>query len=384
MLDSIMSALATVQKFSARPPPTSNSTEGDVNEILDALGWIGDSLDKPGRAVRGVLAGKPQELLSAIPFSDTLGITNPEDRTSGVDVLRAIGADPGDGAFGGLAGFATEMALDPTTYLGGFAGRMLGKAADAAQIARGPRFATTGMDLAKAAVEARPDDHVVETVNRLLGRRSVFDDAASQIPSGSSYLGGGVEGLAFKSPAGDVYRVAEGVPAGTAGRPTASPILQPISTTDIPYKRPNDIGGIDDVGFRVERLPLAGNVDDTAFWRNRDPKTFLSRMQLLRDESSKAGIPMWDVHTGNVGTLDGVPKIIDPGAVNLDAYAGGFNPVVRRAQPGVGMAALLSALGGDQALQKAVLSGGTSPGFANKLTAYGALAGAVPGRFGGG
>ncbi len=30
-----------------------------------------------GRAIRGLLGGKPRELLSVVPFSDTLGITEP-------------------------------------------------------------------------------------------------------------------------------------------------------------------------------------------------------------------------------------------------------------------------------------------------------------------
>jgi hypothetical protein len=36
----------------------------------DVLEYIGGSLDKPGRAVRGILAGKPREALAARPHQD--------------------------------------------------------------------------------------------------------------------------------------------------------------------------------------------------------------------------------------------------------------------------------------------------------------------------
>ena len=47
--------------------------------LLDALSYFGEAADKPGRAIRGVLGGRPHEALAAIPFSDTLGWTDPAD-----------------------------------------------------------------------------------------------------------------------------------------------------------------------------------------------------------------------------------------------------------------------------------------------------------------
>lgn len=85
----------------------------------DALGYVAGSLDKPGRAVRGILGGKPREALAAIPFSDTLGITDPRDRVSGRNLTDAIGLTrSGDNSFGSHAlGFGAEMALDPMAVL---------------------------------------------------------------------------------------------------------------------------------------------------------------------------------------------------------------------------------------------------------------------------
>lgn len=59
----------------------------------DTLGYIGDSLDKAtgSRALRGTLAGKPRELLSVVPFSDRLGLTDERDITSGRNLTDAAG-----------------------------------------------------------------------------------------------------------------------------------------------------------------------------------------------------------------------------------------------------------------------------------------------------
>ncbi len=87
---------------------------------LSGLGYVGGSLSKAfgGRAIRGLLGGKPEELLSAIPFSDTLGITDPANEVHGSELL---GGDH-DTPFlspQGIGGFALDVALDPATWFGG-------------------------------------------------------------------------------------------------------------------------------------------------------------------------------------------------------------------------------------------------------------------------
>jgi hypothetical protein len=93
-----------------------------IDTLLNGLSYVGDSFDKMGsRQLRGVLGGKPRELASFIPFSDRLGITDEKDIVSGRDLLHNAGlVDKSTSGFGaGLAGAATEMALDPMSIVGG-------------------------------------------------------------------------------------------------------------------------------------------------------------------------------------------------------------------------------------------------------------------------
>ncbi len=86
---------------------------------LSGLSYIGGTLDKPGQAVRGVLAGKGMSALkNLIPFSDSLGITTDVDHTTGRDLTDQIGltrkGDKGWGSWG--VGLAADMATDPLSY----------------------------------------------------------------------------------------------------------------------------------------------------------------------------------------------------------------------------------------------------------------------------
>jgi hypothetical protein len=136
-----------------------------ADPLLDLLGYVGSSLDKPGRAVRGILGGRPQEALAALPFSDTLGITDPSNAVSGRGLLEQLGAlspkEEGEGfGLGDLAGMGVSMATDPLTYLGGLGaskllGHLMGGAAGeagdvAAQALRPASFAAEGADAANA------------------------------------------------------------------------------------------------------------------------------------------------------------------------------------------------------------------------------------------
>jgi hypothetical protein len=89
-------------------------------KTLSGLNWVGESLDKPGRAVRGVLGGEFNEIFDIIPFSDTLGLTTPTDDVSGRDLLEKYGV-LGENApgldLGDVAGFAVEVATDPFSWM---------------------------------------------------------------------------------------------------------------------------------------------------------------------------------------------------------------------------------------------------------------------------
>lgn len=144
---------------------------------LSALGYVGSTLDKPGAAVRGLLAGEPGQLLNLLPFSDALGITNEADRVSGRDLLEMyglLGSNTPGIDWGDVAGFGAEVALDPTTYLtlGGAALTKAGKAASLTD------------DLARAAYGA--------------GGKLLQGERAAQIAAGQRGLIG--LGLPFREP----------------------------------------------------------------------------------------------------------------------------------------------------------------------------------------
>ena len=89
-----------------------------AREALPPLAWLGETLDKPGRAVRGLLAGQPGELLNLIPFSDTLGITDPANTVTGRDLLRKAGIAGKEDTWGNwLGGLGLEIALDPLNFV---------------------------------------------------------------------------------------------------------------------------------------------------------------------------------------------------------------------------------------------------------------------------
>lgn len=125
-------------KYPALPPAEHQAAvDSLLGKTMGGLQYVGETLDKPGRAVRGLLAGRPGELANLIPFSDAMGITDPSKAVSGRDLLEKAGAldankeglDAGD-----AAGFAAEVALDPLTYLT-FGASALSKAGKAAKAA---------------------------------------------------------------------------------------------------------------------------------------------------------------------------------------------------------------------------------------------------------
>lgn len=150
MFDSLQpEALRNLQAGQQQPsaipllqPQEEQSVLGSLsNAGMGALHYVGSALDKGfgGRAIRGVLGGHPEELASAIPFSDTLGLSDEKNRVSGEDLLKNAGVlgerDPDQGWLQArdLAGPAVEMALDPATYLTLGTGSALTEAGQAAK-----------------------------------------------------------------------------------------------------------------------------------------------------------------------------------------------------------------------------------------------------------
>src|SRR5208282_4804557 len=110
--------------------------------IMGAAQYLGETLDKPGSAVRGLIGGDPSQLANLIPFSDTLGLTNamPGTKTAfggepwttqgskqyGSDLLTKAGVPEAPEEWSwenaipkiarGAAGFGVDVATDPLTW----------------------------------------------------------------------------------------------------------------------------------------------------------------------------------------------------------------------------------------------------------------------------
>lgn len=119
----------------AKPKPAPELSPEEESKLLRAsIGlatYIGESLDKPGAAVRGVMAtGDPAQLLHAIPFSEAMDLA-PKKKVWGRELLRGWGMvgpnKPGlwrgprwrDVDWGDVAGFGAEIALDPLWLVAG-------------------------------------------------------------------------------------------------------------------------------------------------------------------------------------------------------------------------------------------------------------------------
>lgn len=104
-------------------PDDESSLLGSMMEGgLGGLAYLGKILDKTfgGRAVRGILGGNSRELLSVLPFSDTLGLTDERDVIHGKDLLTDAGLlTRGDDSWENIgAGVAADIALDPAMWVG--------------------------------------------------------------------------------------------------------------------------------------------------------------------------------------------------------------------------------------------------------------------------
>ncbi len=332
-----------------------------MSALMDALSYLGETLDKPGRAVRGLLAGRPDEGLAVVPFSDSLGLTNPSHRVSGTDLLHQYGISTGSDLGDAALGFGTELVLDPMTYLGaGIAGRLAakaGRALETAAKARGPGYATTAEDL--LAQVGRLGDNAEAATSRIENIAKMAPLAFSEVPEGSTLLGAGAEGLAARTPAGDVVRLG-GVFKDLPGRPVSENVLQATRAVDYPSSQFMNI--------RAERVPFAEAVSPGG-------------EQALAKNLEGQGLSFADLKAENAGRAGGRDVVIDPGAVDaLPGYTGGYQPVVQAGQPSALMARLLDLLGGQRAMRRALDAGLAAPRYETNFYRAGAVAGAGSGR----
>ena len=123
--------MPVIDPFLLRPRSNAFGQLDDEESLLREIGGLGlrtgasglqllgETLDKPGRAIRETLGGNPLGFLNLIPFSDTLGITDPRNAPSGRDLLESagiLGRNKEGFDFGDVLGFGAEVLLDPLTF----------------------------------------------------------------------------------------------------------------------------------------------------------------------------------------------------------------------------------------------------------------------------
>lgn len=113
----------------AMPQPLTNEEEQSLlGSIAGGAEYIGDSLEKPGYAVRGLLTGKgPESLLNLIPFYDAAqqsgvgqSIGLPEaPKVSGWDLAEHYGAEPNQPGFdlADIPKAGLELATNPLSFV---------------------------------------------------------------------------------------------------------------------------------------------------------------------------------------------------------------------------------------------------------------------------
>ncbi|MHC4702399.1 MAG: hypothetical protein ACYTFQ_17670 [Planctomycetota bacterium] len=104
------------------------------SNALSGLGTIAHTLGKPGAAVRGTISGLTGGewgggLLNLIPFSNTMGITDPEDWVYSRDIMRRMGLMGKKDTWGNFgAGLAADIVTDPLSWTSFGAGGAASKA----------------------------------------------------------------------------------------------------------------------------------------------------------------------------------------------------------------------------------------------------------------
>lgn len=152
------------------------------------LHTLGSTLDKAfgARALRGIAAGRPDEALSIIPFSDSLGITDANRSVSMDDLLVQNGlVNPNDPTRWEARDFLVpvlEAAADPGTYLSFGAKTIAGQAASKlGKLPTGLRAGMRGFDA--IAPELRAAGKSAEEISHLArkGMNIADDSTASAI-----------------------------------------------------------------------------------------------------------------------------------------------------------------------------------------------------------
>lgn len=219
------------------PPLTPDEQESLLSRIgstaMHGLGYIGSSLGKGGRAVRGLIGGRPEELLNLIPFSDAMGITDPANEVTGASLLG--NKDASFFSPEGIGGLGVDILTDPLTYLSFGSHALTGLGAQAAKA--GIKLPKGGSALAKGFAAASPEAEALARATQLApGALGPMSERAVAQVAGQS-LGGHVGlGLPFMGnsstfdlsrPAAAAVGAARAIPgAGVAEKYLVNPLIE--------------------------------------------------------------------------------------------------------------------------------------------------------------
>lgn len=203
-------------------PPQAISPD-DYNSLLSSLGtaplsalsYIGDTLGKPGRTIRGLIGAAMdgsigeagQALLQSVPFSDTLGLTESDAPVPILPTIADKSQIPGgrqllekanivnpkgpDDDFDGsdLAGIGVNIATDPLTYLGlGLIGKGSGALGEGGKIAEAAGLMPTAeRDLATGMLSGAG--------SRVLRQTTTLGDILSKQPEAMEAAQNAAKGL---------------------------------------------------------------------------------------------------------------------------------------------------------------------------------------------
>lgn len=176
-------------EFPVLPPEEEETLLRRIMGIgLGGLQWVGQSLDKPGAAVRGLIGGQGLgALANLIPFSDSVGLTDPSERIYSRDLLEKAGVldknTPGLD-WGDVAGFVGDVATDPLSFVNplgaGTKGFHVAKAAGIADqlpgLAKSKAFIDPSRSLGKRGM--RSENTLGELIES--AKRNAVDDVARQ------------------------------------------------------------------------------------------------------------------------------------------------------------------------------------------------------------
>ncbi|HUX02285.1 MAG TPA: hypothetical protein VMY35_15075, partial [Phycisphaerae bacterium] len=155
---------------------------------LSGLAAFAHTVGKPGAAVRGTLSGLSGGpwgggLLNLIPFSNTMGITDPDKWVFSRDIMRRQGLVGKKDTWGNFAtGLAADVLTDPLFYVGGGAGAM-GRSGQLLERMGVAKFLPdVAKNMAGAGVKAMGPRQQRMTVSLSNALKNLPEDVANEVP----------------------------------------------------------------------------------------------------------------------------------------------------------------------------------------------------------